>query len=355
MTLTETAIFFKKYSKWALFGTIAVIILWLLISYAVATYQQLYPAQEVPTVQFGKLTKPAFPAGSSANLSFVLDTIDGNLPKLPTVLPVYPFGPRIPNLTDLDQAKTLAAGFGFTGGPQKASAEEYIFTDPTTTAQTLTVNIVDKNFNLATTNFQDPTISLTPPPDATDDLIAKARSILSNQNLLPTDLTKSNATVTYKKLSGSQLVDANSLSEANAARVDIFRDGVAGYDIVGPSKDEALVHLTLSAQSYNKKNILEIGYTYWPYYIDGSSTYPLEQVAAAWNDLKAGKGTLISPATASFSEVRIKNITIGYYQAATYQSYLQPIYIFDGEAVSSSNSTTDVRLYLPAVDPSYLN
>lgn len=354
MTLTETAIFFKKYSKWGLLGILAAIALWLVLSYAVATYQRLYPAQITPTVQFGQLTKPAFPAGTSTNLSFVLDTVDGNLPKLPAVLPVYPFAPEIPNLTDLDQAKTLAAGFGFTGTPTKSSAEDYIFTNPQTSAQIMTVNIVSKNFNLTTTNFSDPTISLTPPSDTTDDLITKARLILSNLSLLPTDLTKSNATVTYKKLSGGSLVDANSLSEANTARVDIFRDGVAGYDIVGPSKKEALIHLTISATAYNKQTILEVGYTYWPYYIDGSSTYPLQPIASAWNDLKAGKGILVEPTTANFSEVRIKNISVGYYQGSVYQTYLEPIYIFDGEAVTGGSGTVDVRLYLPAIDPTYL-
>lgn len=353
MTLTETAIFFKRYSKWAVVAVLALIALWFLVGYAITTYQRLYPTKVMPTVRFGQLSKPSFTVNTTKNLSFVLDTIDGNLPNLPTVLPVYQYALLQPTLTDLDQAKAIAKGFGFTGVPVASSADTYVFTNPLI-PQTFTINTLSKNFSLATTNFTDPTISQTAPPDATDDLITKARKILSNQGLLKDDLAKSNATVTYQKIVSNSLVNANSLSEANAARVDIFRDSLAGYAIVGPSKDQAPVFLVLAAASGNKQSLLQVGYTYWDYLVDGSSTYPLQSIDSAWNDLKAGKGTLIYPTKPSFTEVRIKNITIGYFDDVTSQSYLQPIYIFDGESVSDTNTVTDVRLYLPAIDPSYL-
>ncbi|HET7713516.1 MAG TPA: hypothetical protein VFK94_04085, partial [Patescibacteria group bacterium] len=314
---------------------------------------KINPTKETPTIVFGQIPKPALPENKTANISFVLDTVDSKLPKLPSLLPVYRFAARTPNLLDLDRSTELAREFGFSSSPRQINSDTYVFTDPGSTAQEFRIDIVSKNFNLVTTNLSDPSISKVAPSESRDQLGIIARNTLDRQSLLQPDLESGRDSVTYKKIVGSGYVNAGSPSEANAARVDIFREGVAGYEIVGPKKEESLIYVVLASNQNQKRGLIEIGYTYWNYFIDGSSTYPLQPIASAWESVKAGQATLISPETSSFQEVRIQDISIAYYQSQTHQPYMQPIYIFDGVAVPTSGAEIAVRFYLPAVDQTF--
>lgn len=350
MTLSEATIFFKKAFKYGLIGLAAVALLWISVGYAITLFNQVNPPKETPTVSFGAIPKPILPETPTTSLNFVLDTLDGRLPTLPKVLPVYQFAAFSPNLLDADRAKVLADKFGFKSDPQILDTQTYQFTDPKI-PQTLKINIVTKNFTL-TPNLADSSIPKNPPEDSIDSLISLARSNLKGYSLLPLDLEKSDAKVTYKKLSGSVLSDARSLSEANFARVDIMRDGVAGYPIVGPRKDQSLVNLLFSGP---RAVLVGLNYTYWPYFIDGSSTYPLLSVEAAWQAIQSGQGVLISPEVTNFRDVRVREILIAYFETEPSQSYLQPIFLFDGVSVPQTGTETPVRVYLPAVDPAYFS
>lgn len=354
MSLTEASAFFKKSFKVALIAGVFLTLLWMLVGFLISTYQKINPSKEVPTVLFGQLPRPSFPDNKVAGISFVLDTVDSGFPKLPPLLPVYPTPSQTPNLLDLDRSTDLAREFGFTGAPRQLNSETYVFTDPATTAQEFRIDIVSKNFHLTTTNLADPFISKVAPGGSVDQIALQARNTLDRQTLLQPDLETGRDTVTYKKVQGTSYVNAGSPSEANAARVDIFRDGVAGYELVGPKKEESLIYVILASNQNQKRGLIEVGYTYWNYFIDGSSTYPLQPISLAWEQVKSGQATLISPAVATFQEVRIQEIKIAYYQAATHQNYLQPIYIFDGVAVPATGAEIAVRFYLPAVDPTFL-
>lgn len=354
MSLTEASAFFKKSFKLAIIAGVILTMLWVLVGFLISTYQKINPSKETPTVLFGQLTRPRFPVNNTPGLSFVLDTVNSGLPKLPALLPVYLSASRTPNLLDLDRSADLAREFGFTGAPRQLNSETYVFTDPATSSQEFTVDIVSKNFSLITTNFSDPLISKVAPTGSVDQIALQARNSLDRQTLLQPDLESGRDTVTYKKLQGNIYVNAGSPSEANAARVDIFRDGVAGYELVGPKKDESQIYVILASGQNQKRGLIEIGYTYWNFFLDGSSTYPLQPINLAWEKVRAGEATLIYPATATFKEVRIQEIKIAYYMDAAHQAHVQPIYIFDGVAVPTTGSEVAVRFYLPAVDPTYL-
>lgn len=354
MTLTEATIYIKQGARYAVIGIIGLIILWFVGSFTISTFQKIFPAKEVPTVAYGKVPPPTLPAAvTSKNLSFVLDTVDGKLPSLATVLPIYKFDTQTSGLLNADQAKSLAASFGFGTAPSILNSNTYQFVDPHNPGQSLTVNIVSKNFSL-TSDYTNPTISKVPPADPFDTVIVNARAILKSHSLLADDLTSSTATVTPVKLSGTNLVRATSTSDANYVRVDIWRSGVGSYQIVGPSKDQALINLILASGS-SSNALVGLSYTYWPFSASNYATYPLLTVAKAFDELKSGQAALISPSKASFTDVRIQNISLAYFEDARFQPYLQPIYLFDGIAVPQGGAETTVRFYLPAVDPSYLS
>jgi hypothetical protein len=353
MSLYEASIFFRKLFKFLLVGLAAVVAVWILWQPAISLFHVFFPAEETPTVRFGKISPPSLPSNPTSGLSFILDTADGKLPTLKKVLPVYQFARPQANVLDLDRAGALAANFKF-GSPQQLDNQKFRYTDPARPAQEIQINIVSKNFVIVTNNFADPSVPKSPPVESSDALIQGVRSLLKSSSLLPDDIVTSKAKVTYLAISGNSLIPARSLSEANYARIDIFRGNIKDFPIVTPTYSGALVYLILSGVQFRENQIVEGSYIYWPYSPSDSSTYPLRTAATAWQDLQTGHGSLIIPAKASFTQVRIKTIALAYFETYDYQPYLEPIYLFSGVGVAEGGAETEAIFYLPAVDSNYL-
>ena len=63
---------------------------------------------------------------------------------------------------------------------------------------------------------------------------------------------------------------------------------------------------------------------------DQIGIYPLRSTDQAFEDLKGGKGIVISSSQPD-GEVKIKKVFLAYYDPDTYQEYMQPVYVFLGE------------------------
>jgi hypothetical protein len=354
LSLTEAAIFFRKFFKVMLVGLLALVAIWSMWGFIVAGVRLVFPVEDTPTVKFGKIAPPKLPANPTTNLSFVLDTATGDLPSLTKVLPVYQFIPPEPNVLDSDRAAKLAANFGFSG-PQQIDALTFRYLDPNHPTQEMGINIVSKNFVILTNDFSHPTILKTPPEGTSEVILESARNILDLRNLIAADLEDSKTSIRYLKISGNSLAQANSISESNFARVDIFRKNINNYPILTPGYSDGLVHLILAGNRTEPTRIVEASYIYWPYDANPSSTYPIRSAASAWEELQQGQGSLVTPSTPNFTQVRIKNISLAYFEAKEFQPYMQPIYLFTGVGLAQDGSEVEVVLYLPAVDPGYFS
>lgn len=354
MSLTEAAIFFRKFFKVALMALLALLILWLSWGFLVAGFRIFFPAEETPTLLFGKIPSPKLPANPSGAISFTLDTPSEEFPALPKVMPVYQFISPEPNLLDSDRANKLAADFGF-GNPQQIDQQTFRYTDSSHPTEEMRINIVSKNFSIINSNFADPTILKTPPEGTTEEIISSARNMLDLRNILWSDLTGSKASVRFLKLSGTSATAAGSIAESNFARIDLFRSDIKNYPLVTPTYHDALIYLTISGGRSDQTKIVEGSYIYWPYDANPNSTYPLRSIASAWEELRSGQGSLISPLNPNFSGAKINGISLAYFEGAEYQPYLQPIYLFTGVGIAQDGSEVKVILYLPAVDPGYFS
>jgi hypothetical protein len=354
LSLTEAAVFFRKFFRVMLVGLLALVALWAMWGYIVAGIRVIFPVEDTPTVKFGKIAPPKLPANKATNLSFVLDTATGDLPILTKVLPVYRFITPEPNVLDSDRAAKLAANFGFSG-PQQIDAVTFRYLDPNHPTQEIGINIVSKNFVILTNDFSHPTILKTPPEGTSEQVIEAARNVLDLRNLLAIDLEGSKTSIRYLKISGNSLAPANSISESNFARVDIFRKNINNYPILTPGYSDGLIHLVLAGTRTEPTKVVEASYIYWPYDASSSSTYPIRSSASAWEELRLGQGSLVTPSSPNFTEARIKNISLAYFEAKEFQPYMQPIYLFKGVGLAQDGSEVEVVLYLPAVDPGYLS
>jgi hypothetical protein len=77
---------------------------------------------------------------------------------------------------------------------------------------------------------------------------------------------------------------------------------------------------------------------------DQVHTYPLRDVQSAWRTLQAGEGYVAQRGLNDMAIVR--QVYLGYYDDFEEQSYLQPVYVFEGDGGFLG--------YVPAIDPRYL-
>ena len=100
----------------------------------------------------------------------------------------------------------------------------------------------------------------------------------------------------------------------------------------------------LSGSSNAKKRVLQFTYTYWPIDYQTTATYSLKTSQQAWQELQAGGGYLLSiPKTLV---VTVRNVYLAYYDSISPQTYLQPIFVFEGD--------DGFVAYVPALNPEYV-
>ena len=165
----------------------------------------------------------------------------------------------------------------------------------------------------------------------------------------------------------NRLLEVTIPSEAQIARVDIFRD-ISGVPIVGPDPKKSQLHLYIGQPSNGNKslrvprleaNVKSIDLT------DLSSTYPLIPIETAWSEVVNGNGVItnVTPREQSpFEEYNpiiiekalINDVYVAYYESEAEQTYMQPIYVFEGNYTSAGRSG-DITVYYPAISGEWVN
>lgn len=345
MSLTDTAFYTRRAINWAILGVIAYIILRIFWSIFLTLFLILFPPQAAPPNHaFGRLPSLKFPATAtaSAKLTFQLQTIQGDVPAASVSANVYFMPKTAPNLLALNGAQDFATRMLFDPTPIQESKNIYRFNDPELTLRRLRYDIVSGNFIVRYGFEQDPSIFVEknlPTPDA---IQLESLNLLQQYDLSKDDLTNGTITVTFWKLSGTQLVPTSSLSQADAERVDFFRAAIGDMKIFTPNPDEAPVTIIYSGSANSKKHVLQLAYTYWPIDLTTLATYGLITSTQAWQELQNGQGYIARPPTSGNIAV-VRNIYLGYYDSYDPQTYLQPIFVFEGD--------NGFLGYVPAVAP----
>jgi len=95
----------------------------------------------------------------------------------------------------------------------------------------------------------------------------------------------------------------------------------------------------ISGMSDSRK-IVQASFQYSQILENDFATYPLLPVQEAWNNLLAGKGYIAKKIT---DKVTVRRITLAYFESNQPQKFLQPVYLFEGDA--------GFMAYVQAVDP----
>jgi hypothetical protein len=347
-TLTETAFLARRIINWVILAIVAYVLMRIFWGIFVMVFLLFFPPKAIPPNHaFGKLPALVFPAAASpsAALTFQLQTIEGTVPAASPSGTVYFMAKKAPNLLGLNQAQDFASGFNFDPTPVQESKDIYRFNDPELPLRRLRFDIVSNNFIIRYAFEQDPSIFSEKNLPSQEAGLSEAINLLQSHSLYLDDLAKGTHEVSALKLSEGQLVSTTSLSQADAERIDFFRKPIGNTSILTSLPDQAPISVILSGSRDTKKRFIQIAYTFWPIDYETTAVYELKPSQQAWEELQSGNAYIARyPTTGDVAIVR--NVYIAYYDSFEAQTYLQPIFVFDGDY--------GFRAYVPAVSSSWV-
>ena len=344
-TLTSVAYYTRKAIVYGSAGFVSLLILLVAWGAFSAWWVKNHPPPPPPpTVAFGVLPAIKFPDGKDPKqVSLKLETITGAAPDLGPQAKVYFMPSYRANVLGLELAAGLAAKLGFLFAPVRVDEQVYEWTREGTLPGTLSVNLVTGHFRLTTLWYRDAQISTARAPTEAE-AVRTAKRFLSSANLLDNDLDAGAAKVEYLQAGAGVYSSAVSQSEANFARVHLFRAGVENIPVVTPNPSEGLVQVVVSGVS-SQKQIIEAVSRYSPVEYSRFATYPLRPSKTAWEILSSGQG-YIPKLIPTQGQTAVRRVKIAYFDNSTPQEFFQPIYVFEGD--------NGFLGYVPALDPKWL-
>lgn len=351
-SLTQVAITARKSIRYTIYFIVFLTLGRIFLNAGISLYLKIFPpGPSAPTVKFGKLTKIPFPTNTlDPKLTFTLETATGGLPTdISTQAKVY-FMPKVSsNLLSLDTAKSKAKSLGFDdSNPIQDSESLYKFKNPNYPS-TMEINIITGAFSLSYDLTSDRTPIETRPPTA-EVAASEFRSLLSNADVLPSDLTGS-MVPEYLKLTSGKLESVLALSEADVVKVSLFRKNYDNLPAVTADPYQSNVWAIVSGGQTKDQQIIAAQYHYYSVDETQYSTYPIITPEEAFSQLQSNKAYIAQVGRYKDGDsLKIRKIYLAYYDPGEESDFYQPVYVFDSGDNDTSNSFV---AYLPAVSPTY--
>lgn len=342
-TLTETAYYTRQGLKFTFFAVLALLLLRFLVGGAISVWQNIRPVSPLqPTVAFGKLSPIKFPTGKTPtkSITYTQEFVGGGLPESSSSAKVYFTPSPGPNFLSLERSNEFARSLGFNVEAASLTPILYLWADSEYPARTLQKDIVNGNFLLTYDYNADRSALAEKSLPYGKTATSEAWGFLGRYGLNLPDLSEEGGVVSFWQFTGSALISTPSVSEADIVRVDFFRSPVDNLPLVTSSFKEAPVYFLLSG-SGGKKRILTLYYIFRTIEHGIFATYPLKTTSEAWEELVAQKGYIANFGGVKGYNVTIRKVYLAYYDSEVYESYLQPIFVFEGDE--------GFRVYVPAV------
>lgn len=332
-TLTETAYYTRRTINWVILAIIIYIVLRLTWSIVIAIWLTIFPPQAPPpNHKFGKLPALVFPtqATPSGQLTFQLQTIQGSVPRASDSATVYFMPKTAANLLALTKTEDFAKRLDFDPTPIAESKNLYRFDDPDLPLRKLRFDIVSSNFILRYGFEQDTGLFNEKNIPSVDQARQESIATMQNFNLWVDDIKTGTSNVAFLKLVSDHFVPTTSLSVADAIRVDFFRQPIGDMKILTPDPNEGPISFIYSGATNSKKKLLQFAYTFWPIDYQTTATYALKPANVAWQELQGGAGFIARYPNAGTTAI-VRQIYLAYYDSYQPQTYLQPIFVFEGD------------------------
>lgn len=349
-SLTETAYYTRRTINWTILIIVGYIVLRFMWGIFVSAYLAVFPPQPIAANHaFGKLPSVRFPistASPSGQLIYQLETIEGSVPRASESANVY-FMPKTgSNLLALSTAQNFAKRLGFDTTPNQEPNNKnvYRFDDLTAPLRHLWYDIVSTNFIVRYNFEQDTSIFLERNVPVGAAAQAEARNLLQTYALFPPDFAGGKINKEFYRVAENKLSIVASQSLADAVRVDFFRPKIADTPVLSANPKDGQISILFSGSKNSKKRVLQFTYNYWPIDYQTLATYQLKPSSFAWQELQSGGGYILKyPKT---NIITVRNVYLAYYDSIEPQTYLQPIFVFEGD--------DGFQAYVSAVDPMWI-
>ncbi len=362
MSLYEFGAVVRRLVVYAVLGLLAFIVLRILYGLAVNLYYRINPPPEPPaTVGFGQLPKLRLPSLTvNGSPTYSLGTPTGVLPEFDDRAEVVATVAPQPTLLGEEKARTLAKELDF-GGEGTLSADKKTLTfEDATDGRTLVVDVVTQNFALSTSPSRIGNLSKGTAPSG-PEAIKAAQTILNRLGLLKSGFEAGSQTTTFRAAAGGTIGEVGSISEAHFTEVSFFRSltdvGSQTFSILPADPKQGLIRVGITTGLRpDVLNNLSISYSTQETELDKNKveTYPLRNIAEAWEDVKKGQGAAFIGSGEELKTVEVTSVEIAYFDDAVHQDYLQPIYVFSGIAKTISGKESEFVAYVQAVSKDWI-
>lgn len=346
-SLTETSITTKKMVWWIVGIFVAYIIIKSLIGFAVQYWKKTHPPPlPLPNVLFNKLPKPDFNSTlSTSGMKFTLQNIEGKPPETTMSAKVYNIPKKSPTFSSDDKAQKLATKLGFNAKPDNIDSIYYSYIDPKEAKRTLALDIANFNFKLSYDYNKNPQdIFQNLGQTSREKALAEVKNFIRFNSLFDDSIL--NGKISTDILRFDPIINgftpASSLANTQVVRVNFFRSDLDNLKILPPNFSKSYNYALFLPSANPKTQILELSFTFWPIEFDNFATYPLRSGQDAWKDFTDGYASIINLGNNNKEErIVIRKIYLAYYDSLEPQSFLQPIFVFEGD--------NDFVAYLPAI------
>ncbi len=349
-------------------------------------WQNLNPTPISPAeMAYGKLPKlklNSLPLKQGSTPNYRLETIQAELPVVPDRAPVYKLDDSVSVLSSEKAAVNFAISLGFTEPRIEQSATDWIWRDEADD-RTLEMNILTNDFHLETNLVKvAPTVPRGSAPNL-DSAMATAKDFIASitsQNE-SYHLNEARLNAKYIQIKGTQVEEVDRQSEAQMVQVNFFIElpvdtkdypGMSSrlipgnYWIVTDNPNTGVVEMYLTNSTNSDYLKPTIHFSSQRLNLDNKkskSTYPLKSINQAWQELKDGQAYIAhlrikgdmsigSYLPLGVKQVDITGIFLSYYDTGiSFKKYLQPIYVFQGEAITTEDLRADYYAYVPAINP----
>lgn len=342
MSLTQTAHTGRNIIKFGGIGLITISLLWSLTKIIYKAYLAANPPYYPPTVSYGILPKITFLEQKTEVKTFTFELPNDEIPTFSDQARVYIIYRPNTTFLALEEDKKTAANFGFGAKPIEVKPGIYEFRDDVVN-KVLTVNVLDGDFKMRYPYLTDQLILVSDDLPTKDSAIKIASDFLSQGNKLTTDLKNGQKRVTYWKIENGAIKATESQSQANAVRVDLFRENLDNLKLLSSNYDKTSVSILISGSQIEARKIIEFNFKDINIDRESYSTYPIKTAQEAMNSLNTGNyWTAIDVADKS---VIIRRMYLAYYEPNALTNFLQPIYVFEGD--------NGFVAYVPAIKSEY--
>jgi hypothetical protein len=340
-TLSDAADTAKIGFRWIVIFGVVILGLVILLILGQTIKNNIFPPKPLPpTVAFGKIPKLDLSEGIKppTGITYSLETISGELPKLPVSVKVFVVAGEESSFGALERTKIMVTKVGFTAEPQNLGGNIFKFIDPKKTDRNITVNVASGNFQLVS-NYTADTQVISTRPRTIEDAMERAFDFFNNFELKTREFPKEKVETRLLRIDGNNLTQTPALASANLVEINFKRADLDKLPIIPPRESSSSAQALVSQNSIVSAQLAKLAVEPHKF-----ATYPLKGTAKAFEDLKAGKGYL-NKEPEDHSQIPIRDVSLAYLENKKSQGFLQPVYVF--------KSDKGLVAYVSAVDEAW--